>query len=73
MCFSAIHWARIEGIVYGTGIKDVKGLGFNELSIGNTRMKAVGKSRVKIFPGFLRDECRQLLRDWDKLKNKVLY
>src|SRR5688572_14829378 len=30
MCFSAIHWARIEAVYYGTSIVDVKKLGFNE-------------------------------------------
>jgi guanine deaminase len=31
MCFGAIHWARIDRLVYGTRIEDVGALGFGEL------------------------------------------
>lgn len=73
MCFSAIHWARIERIVYGSTIVDAQKIGFNELSIASKQMKALGKSRIKIIPEFLRDECLRLFRDWEKLKGRVLY
>ncbi|MDD5680747.1 MAG: nucleoside deaminase [Candidatus Omnitrophica bacterium] len=73
MCFSAIHWARIDAVIYGTTIGDVKKLGFNELSISGARMKALGKSGVKIIPKCLVGECTKLLKDWDKLEYKLLY
>ncbi|MFH1440733.1 MAG: nucleoside deaminase [Candidatus Omnitrophota bacterium] len=73
MCFSAIHWARINTIVYGACIKDAKMIGFNELNISNYRLKNLGKSKIQIFSGFLRDECLRLFNEWNKLKNKVLY
>jgi tRNA(Arg) A34 adenosine deaminase TadA len=73
MCFSAIHWAKIDAIVYGTRVADAKRIGFNELSITNTRLKKLGGSKIKLFPGFLIDECAQLLKDWNNLENKVLY
>lgn len=73
MCFSAIHWSRIKTIIYGTKIQDVKKLGFNELSISNARMKSLGVSKVKVIGGFLSDECRKLLKDWDRLDAKVAY
>ena len=73
MCFSAIHWAKIDAVIYGTKIADVKRLGFNELDITNARMKRLGGSKVKIFSGFMLGECAKLLRDWDNLENKVLY
>jgi tRNA(Arg) A34 adenosine deaminase TadA len=73
MCFSAIHWARIDMIVYGTTITDVKKLGFSELVISNDKMRDMGNSDVKIIPGFLLDECASLLREWDSLENKVFY
>ncbi len=44
MCFAAIHWARISRLVYGTGINDAAALGFNELTISNEHMQAVGQS-----------------------------
>ena len=64
MCFSAIHWAKIGRIIYGTTIEDVKKLGFNELDISNETMKKLGHSPVEIVGGFLVDDCRQLLDDW---------
>ena len=33
MCFSAIHWAKIAGIVFGASISDAQAAGFNELAI----------------------------------------
>ncbi len=66
MCFSAIHWARISDIVYGTNIDDVKKLGFSELSISNDRMKEEGNSKVNITKDFMREECLELLNRWKK-------
>jgi len=34
MCFSAIHWASIDRLIFGTDIDDVRKLGFNELLCG---------------------------------------
>ncbi|MDD4894530.1 MAG: nucleoside deaminase [Candidatus Omnitrophica bacterium] len=73
MCFSAIHWAKIGMVIYGTTISDAKKIGFNELSISCRDMKKEGSSRVKLSPGVLRKECVRLLRDWGVLENKVLY
>ncbi|MCL4503779.1 MAG: nucleoside deaminase [Deltaproteobacteria bacterium] len=64
MCFAAIHWACLAHLVYGTAISDVAALGFNELTISNEQMRAAGRSPVNIYPGFLVEECRDLLRQW---------
>ena len=72
MCFSAIHWAQIDRIVYGTGIADVKRLGFNELSISNQTLKRLGRSRV-ILDQASRRECTDLLRSWAALETKTTY
>jgi guanine deaminase len=60
MCFSAIHWAKIGRIVYGTGIADAKVCGFSELEITNEDMKRLGKSSLEVQAGFMAEECRQL-------------
>ena len=73
MCFSAIHWAKIDKIIYGTKIDDVKKLGFNELTVSNKNLKKLGKSKVKIAGGFLVRECKKLLKDWEELPNKIIY
>jgi len=64
MCFSAIHWAGAKGIVFGTGIGDVKKLGFSELTISDREMKKKGRSKLAITAGFMRKECMELLIAW---------
>ncbi|MFH1393658.1 MAG: nucleoside deaminase [Candidatus Micrarchaeota archaeon] len=64
MCFSAIHWAKMNHIVFGTRIKDVQDLGFSELTIDNNDMKKRGGSKLKITGDFLREECLELLIAW---------
>jgi tRNA(Arg) A34 adenosine deaminase TadA len=73
MCFAAIHWARLGLLVYGTSIEDVRKLGFNELTIPNATLRALGGAKTPVLAGFMIDECRQLLQDWEKLKNKPVY
>ncbi len=73
MCFSAIHWARIDAIIFGTSIDDVSILGFNELPIPDIKMKELGNSGILIAQNFLTDECRALLNDWNNLPDKKLY
>ena len=73
MCFSAIHWAKISKIYFGTGIKDAKNMGFSELDISNTTMKKLGKSPVKIVSNFLKDESMMVFKTWKNQKKKKLY
>ncbi|MBU0683566.1 MAG: nucleoside deaminase, partial [Candidatus Omnitrophica bacterium] len=73
MCFSAMHWARLEKLVYGTDIEDVKKLGFNELTIPSSVMRERGRSSVIIQNAFMRVECEKLLGYWDKFSERVVY
>lgn len=73
MCFSAIHWARLKRLVYGTGIEDVKRRGFNELTIPAEEMKVKGAAAVDIESGYMLAECRSLLEWWDSFPDKKVY
>ena len=73
MCFSACHWARVKRIIYGDDILDAQSAGFNELKISNKRMKWGGKSPVKIVGGLLREECRELFKEWCGRADKKTY
>lgn len=68
MCFSAIHWAGIGRIVYGTRIRDVARLGFRELTVSNHSLRRLGGSAVEIAGGVLRTEGLALLREWEALR-----
>ena len=73
MCFSAIHWARIAMVIFGTSIADVQKRGFHELSIPSKKMKREGKSAVVLKSGFMKKECLALLAEWDRKENKEVY
>jgi tRNA(Arg) A34 adenosine deaminase TadA len=73
MCFSAIHWARIGRIVYGARIEDAAEVGFHELPIKTERMKRLGKSSVDLVPDCLRDEARELFREWASRPDRSVY
>jgi guanine deaminase len=64
MCFGAIHWSGIERIVFGAGIADAEKFGFNELPISNRTMKEEGGSQVEIVADFMKEENRELFREW---------
>ena len=73
MCFSAIHWAKISKVFFGTCIEDAKALGFGELTIANETMKALGKSPVALAGDFLREESLEVFRLWSGQKNRRVY
>jgi len=73
MCFAAIHWAQMGRIVFGTSVRDVKRLGFNELVISNRRLSSLGGGRVEIVSGFMRKECMTLLEDWNRMPTRETY
>ena len=64
MCMSALHWARVETVYYGAAIADATAAGFNELHLPAAELLRLGQSPVKLIPGILPDECRQLFSAW---------
>ena len=73
MCFSAIHWAKIDAVVYGSSIADAQEAGFNELPISNYELKTLGRSPVEIHADFMKDECRALFSQWNARADKKVY
>jgi guanine deaminase len=73
MCFAAIHWAKIDRIVYGAAIADAQAAGFHELTISNREMKELGGSKVAIESGLMLEECRFLFAKWLEGKDKQVY
>lgn len=64
MCLSAIHWARIERVVFGATIDDAKVAGFSELIVGAAQLAAMGGSPLIVEGGFLQKECAELFGQW---------
>lgn len=73
MCFTAIHWARIDKIYYGAEIEDAERFGFNELKVSNHTLKELGLSSVEIEKGFMRKECVELFEYWASKRDKRTY
>ena len=73
MCFAAINWAQINRIYFGTTVREVKRLGFNELVISNRTLTRLGGSRVRSTGGILLEECRELLEFWRKSPQRRTY
>lgn len=71
MCFSAIHWAKIKKIVFGTRIEDAKRYGFNELPISNEKMRELSNNGVEIVGDVLREENLELFELWKKNNGKA--
>jgi tRNA(Arg) A34 adenosine deaminase TadA len=64
MCLSAIHWAKIERVVFGAGIDDAKRAGFSELCIPAATLAQMGGSPLVVESGLLQEECAGLFTQW---------
>ena len=73
MCYSAIHWARIGKIIFGTRISDAKKFGFHELCIPDTKMKELGNDHIQIIGDFLREENLEVFEYWAKCEKSKVY
>lgn len=73
MCFTAIHWARIDKIFYGADIEDAERFGFNELKVSNHMLKEMGLSNVQITGDFMKKECVEVFEYWAGKKDKRVY
>ena len=73
MCAAAIHWVRLDAVLYGATIADAEDAGFNELPVACRLLYDIGGSRVRIESGILRDECKDLFRLWKEGPNPTPY
>lgn len=64
MCFSAIHWAKIDRVVYGATIADAAAAGFGELFVDAKALADMGRSPVRVDSGLLREACADLFTQW---------
>ena len=66
MCLAAIHWAKLDRVVYGASIADAAAAGFHELFVDAKVLATMGKSPLKVESGLLREECADLFQQWLK-------
>jgi tRNA(Arg) A34 adenosine deaminase TadA len=64
MCLSAIHWAKLDRVVYGATIADAADAGFTELQFPARELARLGGSRLVVEDGLLREVCAGLFARW---------
>jgi guanine deaminase len=73
MCMSALHWARVETVYYGATIADADDAGFNELDLPAAKVLELGRSKVKLIPQILPEECKALFVEWKNNPQRKVY
>lgn len=66
MCLAAIHWAKIDRVVFGATIADAAAAGFAELHVAADALAEMGGSPLKVDGGLLRSECAALFAEWQQ-------
>jgi guanine deaminase len=67
MCLAAIHWAKVDRVVFGATIDDAASAGFSELHVSAKVLADLGRSPLKVEEGLLREECAALFDEWKRL------
>ena len=73
MCTAALHWARVGQVYYGATIADAQAAGFNEMQVPAAEIARLGRSSIKLQPGLLTDDCRELFNEWKRTANPRTY
>jgi guanine deaminase len=71
MCFGAIHWARIDKVIYGATREDAAKIGFDDSLIYEI-IEGKREDNVKFIQKH-RKECLEIFNLWFEKKDKILY
>lgn len=66
MCLAAIHWAKVDRVVFGATIADADAAGFSELHVSAADLARMGGSPLVVEDGLLREECAALFDEWKR-------
>jgi guanine deaminase len=66
MCLAAIHWAKVDRVVFGATIDDAAFAGFSEMPVAAKALAELGRSALKVEGGLLRKECAGLFDEWKR-------
>ncbi len=72
MCFSAIHWAKIEKVYYGCTREDAASIGFDDEYIYDVIKGKVENKRVELKQKD-REMCLKAFDEWKAKEDKVQY
>ncbi|KGK98816.1 cytosine deaminase [Methanococcoides methylutens] len=72
MCLSAICWARIRKVYYGTSTDEVASIGFDDGMIYDILKKGASPSVLEK-TNVECEGCRKLLDEWEEKPDKMMY
>jgi guanine deaminase len=72
MCFSAIFWARIKRLVYGTTRDDVAEIGFDDSLIYDVIRGEAEADQMELV-NLDRGGCREVLEEWERRPGRRVY
>ena len=66
MCLSAIHWSKLDRVVFAATIEDAAAAGFSELRVSAKELARMGGSSLRVEVAASREEGRALFDEWRK-------
>jgi len=72
MCLAAIHWARIERVVFAASREDAAAIGFDDEMLYREFAGPPAQRTLRSTQG-LRDEARAMMLRWTQLDHRVDY
>ena len=72
MCFAAIHWARLDRVVYGATRADAAAVGFDDAAIYDV-LDGKRPPGFAVNAGVDADDCRHLLKQWHANDDRIPY
>lgn len=74
MCMSAIYWARIDRVYFGTRLEDTSKIGFDdEFQYIDFRLPWEERKAIKCFPDFERDYALKACEAWQNKSDRHPY
>src|SRR5580693_10410522 len=74
MCMSAIYWARIDRVYFGTRLSDTSKIGFDdEFQYNDFKLPWEERKAIKCFPDFEREFALKACEAWQNKKDRHPY
>jgi tRNA(Arg) A34 adenosine deaminase TadA len=74
MCMSAIYWARIDRVYFGTRLEDTSKIGFDdEFQYVDFKLPWEERKAIKCFPDFEREFALKACEAWQNKKDRHPY
>ena len=72
MCFSAIHWARLDRLEFGASRADAAAAGFDDAAIYDVLAGRAGPA-FAVSGGVEAEACREVMAAWGESEDRVPY